>query len=133
MKKFLVAIALILLIIAATVLYDRGLPVSGNDINMLKEINTDEGIRITYLSDAEGKEIELTGEEAEEFIIELESKEYYQITHSRYKGTFSGEHQLIFAKNGEEHTITIELCGDEKMSLSDEANGKSEYYRIKSE
>lgn len=132
MKKLLAIIVLILLIAASTILYDRGLPVSGNDINMLKEINTDEGIRISYLSDTEGKEIELSGEEAEEFISALESKEYYQIMHSRYKGTFSGEHQLIFAKNAEGHAITIELCGDEKMSLTDETTGKSEYYRIKS-
>lgn len=119
------------LLAAGIFVYDCGFPVSGKGIRLLSEINTDYGIEIDSLNDVQNEKTVLNGESAGLFIEQLQNNDYYRITGSSYHGTFLGPHYLVFAKTKEGHAVTIELCGLEKMSVTDETEKKTEYYRIR--
>lgn len=129
-NKYLIIILTILFSVGIFVC-DYGFPVSGKGIRMLKDINSDYGIEISKLDDEKNEKILINGESASLYIEQLQNNDYYRITSSSYHGSFSGSHYLVFAKTKDGHAITIELCGSEKLSITDETEKKIEYYRIR--
>lgn len=129
MKRLIILIFVISILILTFFLYDFGIPVSGRNIEMLTKIDADAGIEIIDLNNTKNEHIHLESEEAQAYLENLKDKDYCRITKKQYDSSFSGNHYLIFARSYEGHAITIELCASDKMSITDENENMSEYYK----
>ena len=132
MKKTITIIIAVLFVCFGLIFWfwDHGISKNGIDITMFQEIDTDKKTVITLEHSSRDGQYELDKSETKTLKDGLLEGKYRAISESVYHGTYQGDHILLFMRTENDHVLTIEICGYEKLSVIDETEQKTEYYLI---
>ena len=127
-KKYLIYI-LIILAVGLTGLFIYGIPVSGNKIKNLNEIDTTHETIISGLNRNDSERI-LSKDETETFITELQNRDYRQVFSFSDQTQYSDSGYLVMAYLHSGDALTIEIYDLSRIRITNQTNDKIENYII---